>query len=186
MWCGALWRTSQGSIATASVRAAGASAVLPHPCYAILTAIGHAAAKLSVDITCRINPPISPTAECSTVLYVLLPAALNPKEPEVFTYAVEYIKVRSWGIMAAMLGFVASGSYRGIKDTGTPLKAAMIAAATNLVLTPLLIIGECGVSQGVPACVGRDSVRFCMVLLLRQLCVDTSLLCLIELRPAMC
>ncbi len=69
------------------------------------------------------------------------PAALNPKEPQVFAYAVEYIKIRSWGIMAAMLGFVASGSYRGIKDTATPLKAAMIAGATNLVLTPLLIIG---------------------------------------------
>jgi hypothetical protein len=76
---------------------------------------------------------------------VLVPAALNPKEPEVFAYAVEYIKIRSWGIMAAMLGFVASGSYRGIKDTGTPLKAAMIAAATNLVLTPFLIIGGCRV-----------------------------------------
>lgn len=58
-----------------------------------------------------------------------------------FAYAVEYIRIRSWGIMAAMLGFVASGTYRGIKDTATPLKAAMIAAATNLVLTPLLIIG---------------------------------------------
>jgi Na+-driven multidrug efflux pump len=69
------------------------------------------------------------------------PAALNPKEPQVFAYAVEYIRIRSWGIMAAMLGFVASGTYRGIKDTATPLKAAMIAAATNLVLTPLLIIG---------------------------------------------
>jgi hypothetical protein len=44
--------------------------------------------------------------------------------------------------MAAMLGFVASGSYRGIKDTATPLKAAILAAGTNLVLTPLLIIGE--------------------------------------------
>lgn len=63
-----------------------------------------------------------------------------------FAYAVEYIKVRSWGIVAAMMGFVASGSYRGIKDTATPLKAALGAAATNLVLTPLLILGAwCGV-----------------------------------------
>lgn len=59
-----------------------------------------------------------------------------------YTYAVEYIQIRSWGIMAAMMSFVASGSYRGIKDTATPLKAALGAAATNLVLTPLLIIGE--------------------------------------------
>lgn len=44
--------------------------------------------------------------------------------------------------MAAMMGFVATGSYRGIKDTATPLKAAMGAAATNLVLTPLLILGR--------------------------------------------
>lgn len=78
-------------------------------------------------------------------------AALNPRESEVYTYAVEYIKVRSWGIMAAMLGFVASGSYRGIKDTATPLKAAMGAAATNMVLTPLLIIGECSGRQAAAA-----------------------------------
>jgi hypothetical protein len=39
-------------------------------------------------------------------------AALNPPEAEVYTYAVQYITVRSWGILAAMLGFVASGTYR--------------------------------------------------------------------------
>jgi hypothetical protein len=30
----------------------------------------------------------------------------------VYAYAVQYITVRSWGILAAMLGFVASGTYR--------------------------------------------------------------------------
>lgn len=81
-----------------------------------------------------------PVPCCSTAL--LLPA-LKPREPEVYAYAVSYIRVRSFGIVAAMLGFVASGSYRGIKDTATPLKAAMGAAATHLVLTPLFILGEC-------------------------------------------
>lgn len=43
-------------------------------------------------------------------------AALNPPEPQVYTYAVQYITVRSWGILAAMLGFVASGTYRQVQD----------------------------------------------------------------------
>eukprot|EP00882_Tetradesmus_deserticola_P004741 GHRQ01004996.1.p1 GENE.GHRQ01004996.1~~GHRQ01004996.1.p1 ORF type:complete len:364 (+),score=144.71 GHRQ01004996.1:1474-2565(+) len=67
--------------------------------------------------------------------------ALRPPEPEVYTYAVQYITVRSWGILAAMLGFVASGTYRGVKDTRTPLKAAVAAALTHITLTPLFILG---------------------------------------------
>lgn len=70
--------------------------------------------------------------------------------------------------MAAMLGFVASGSYRGIKDTATPLKAAILAAGTNLVLTPLLIIGR-SARKAVPkfswqvAAVGRWSSQIASV-----------------------
>uniref|UniRef100_A0A383W375 Protein DETOXIFICATION n=1 Tax=Tetradesmus obliquus TaxID=3088 RepID=A0A383W375_TETOB len=67
--------------------------------------------------------------------------ALNPPEPEVSAYAVQYITVRSWGILAAMLGFVASGTYRGVKDTRTPLNAAIGAALTHITLTPLFILG---------------------------------------------
>lgn len=69
-------------------------------------------------------------------------AAMKPPEANVATYAVQYITVRSWGIMAAMLGFVASGTYRGVKDTRTPLLAALGAALTHVVLTPLFILGE--------------------------------------------
>lgn len=41
-----------------------------------------------------------------------------------------------------MLGFVASGTYRGVKDTRTPLRAAAAAAVTHAVLTPALMFGE--------------------------------------------
>lgn len=57
-------------------------------------------------------------------------------------YAVEYMRVRSTGIVAAMLGFVAAATYRGVKDTRTPLIAAVGAMCTNLVLTPLFLYGE--------------------------------------------
>ncbi|KAF8061355.1 DTX44 [Scenedesmus sp. PABB004] len=68
-------------------------------------------------------------------------AALNPPEPEVALFATQYMAVRSWGILAAMLGFVASGTWRGVKDTRTPLRAAVAAALTHLTLTPLFILG---------------------------------------------
>eukprot|EP00879_Flechtneria_rotunda_P008430 GHRR01008831.1.p1 GENE.GHRR01008831.1~~GHRR01008831.1.p1 ORF type:complete len:403 (+),score=118.67 GHRR01008831.1:1447-2655(+) len=67
--------------------------------------------------------------------------ALRPPEPEVARYAVEYITAKSPGILAVMLGFVASGTYRGVKDTRTPLIAAAGAFVMQLVLTPLFIIG---------------------------------------------
>eukprot|EP00879_Flechtneria_rotunda_P015669 GHRR01016391.1.p1 GENE.GHRR01016391.1~~GHRR01016391.1.p1 ORF type:complete len:269 (+),score=96.47 GHRR01016391.1:113-808(+) len=70
--------------------------------------------------------------------------ALRPPEPEVARYAVEYITAKSPGILAVMLGFVASGTYRGVKDTRTPLIAAAGAFVMQLVLTPLFIIGEGG------------------------------------------
>jgi Na+-driven multidrug efflux pump len=54
------------------------------------------------------------------------------------------MRVRSTGIMAAMLGFVAAATYRGVKDTRTPLIAAVGAMCTNLVLTPLFLYGELG------------------------------------------
>jgi Na+-driven multidrug efflux pump len=40
---------------------------------------------------------------------------MNPPEPAVAKYATEYIGIRAWGLLAALLGFVATGTYRGFK-----------------------------------------------------------------------
>jgi len=36
-------------------------------------------------------------------------------------YACQFISIRSWGILSALISFVAAGTYRGVKDTVTPL-----------------------------------------------------------------
>jgi hypothetical protein len=61
-----------------------------------------------------------PLCAALLLLWLLLcrTVALNPPEAEVYTYAVQYITVRSWGILAAMLGFVASGTYRQVLVVG--------------------------------------------------------------------
>ena len=71
-------------------------------------------------------------------------AVLKPAEGAVAEYAVKYMRIRSWGIMAAMIGFVAAATYRGVKDTKTPLNAAVGAMLTNMVLTPLMLYGKRG------------------------------------------
>eukprot|EP00197_Chlamydomonas_leiostraca_P002935 CAMPEP_0202858174 /NCGR_PEP_ID=MMETSP1391-20130828/817_1 /ASSEMBLY_ACC=CAM_ASM_000867 /TAXON_ID=1034604 /ORGANISM="Chlamydomonas leiostraca, Strain SAG 11-49" /LENGTH=615 /DNA_ID=CAMNT_0049537061 /DNA_START=313 /DNA_END=2161 /DNA_ORIENTATION=+ len=68
-------------------------------------------------------------------------ALMKPPEAEVARYASEYISVRAFGVLAALLGFVATGTYRGWKDTRTPLYAAVGSAATSLVLNVVFIYG---------------------------------------------
>ncbi|KAF5829359.1 hypothetical protein DUNSADRAFT_16193 [Dunaliella salina] len=68
---------------------------------------------------------------------------MKPPESAVTHYAIEYIGVRAWGIPAVLAGFVSIGTYRGFKDTRTPLYAAAGAAATSFVLNLLFIYG-CG------------------------------------------
>jgi hypothetical protein len=81
---------------------------------------------------------------CLSMVLLVLCAVLKPAEAAVAEYAIEYMRIRSWGIMAAMIGFVAAGTYRGVKDTRTPLNAAVGAMLTNMVLTPLMLYGEWG------------------------------------------
>ncbi|KXZ50525.1 hypothetical protein GPECTOR_16g700 [Gonium pectorale] len=69
--------------------------------------------------------------------------ALNPPEAAVAAYATDYIRVRSLGIPAALLGFVATGVFRGFKDTRTPLVGAVASAAVSLGLNILLLYGGC-------------------------------------------
>jgi hypothetical protein len=37
-------------------------------------------------------------------------------------YASLFIRVRAWGVLSALISFVAAGTYRGVKDTVTPLQ----------------------------------------------------------------
>ena len=68
-------------------------------------------------------------------------AALRPPEAAVAAYAQEFIQVRGWGVLSALVGFVAAGTYRGVKDTVTPLRAAAAATGANLALSCLFIYG---------------------------------------------
>jgi Na+-driven multidrug efflux pump len=67
--------------------------------------------------------------------------ALKPPEPTVAAYATQFMRVRAWGVLSALLGFVAAGTCRGVKDTVTPLRAAAAATAVNLALSVLFIYG---------------------------------------------
>ncbi|MEW5309288.1 MAG: hypothetical protein WDW38_001184 [Sanguina aurantia] len=66
---------------------------------------------------------------------------MSPPEPEVAIYAAGYMKVRSLGVFAALVQFVATGTFRGFKDTSTPLIAAVLSASTSLVLNLAFIKG---------------------------------------------
>jgi Na+-driven multidrug efflux pump len=48
-------------------------------------------------------------------------------------------QVRSLGIPAALLSFVANGVFRGFKDTRTPLLGAVVSAAASLGLNVLFL-----------------------------------------------
>lgn len=71
----------------------------------------------------------------------MLPTVLKPPEPMVAMYAQQFIEVRGLFIWMALLGFVATGVYRGFKDTRTPLVSAALTATTSLALNYLFIYG---------------------------------------------
>lgn len=71
-------------------------------------------------------------------------ALLKPKEESVARYATEFIQVRSFGVLASMISFVANGVYRGLKDTKTPFYAAVGSAVANLTLNVLFVYGKQG------------------------------------------
>jgi hypothetical protein len=43
---------------------------------------------------------------------------MAPPEPAVVSYATEYVRIRAFGVFVALIGFVATGTYRGIKVCG--------------------------------------------------------------------
>lgn len=59
----------------------------------------------------------------------------------IFEPALEYLRVRAWGLPAALISTVGIGSFRGQLDTTTPLKIALLENIINLVLDILLIFG---------------------------------------------
>ncbi|GFR41653.1 hypothetical protein Agub_g2395 [Astrephomene gubernaculifera] len=66
-------------------------------------------------------------------------AALRPPEAVVAAMATQYIQIRSLGIPAALLGFVATGVFRGFKDTRTPLAGTAASVALSLCSHLLLL-----------------------------------------------
>ncbi|KAG2426660.1 hypothetical protein HXX76_012971 [Chlamydomonas incerta] len=65
--------------------------------------------------------------------------ALHPPEPTVAALATQYMQVRSLGIPAALLGFVATGVFRGFKDTRTPLFGVATSVAVSFGLHVLML-----------------------------------------------
>lgn len=66
-----------------------------------------------------------------------------PKQADepLFEPALEYLKVRAWGLPAALVSTVGIGSFRGQLDTTTPLKIALLENMINLLLDLVLIFG---------------------------------------------
>ena len=67
--------------------------------------------------------------------------ALLIKDAAVLHHATEYLKWRSWSAPALLVQFVAFGSFRGMKDTRTPLFASFTSNITNFSLDMFLIFG---------------------------------------------
>ncbi|PNW83984.1 hypothetical protein CHLRE_04g213000v5 [Chlamydomonas reinhardtii] len=65
--------------------------------------------------------------------------SLNPPEPMVAALATQYMQVRALGIPAALLGFVATGVFRGFKDTRTPLLGVATSVAVSFGLHVLFL-----------------------------------------------
>ncbi|GAX79955.1 hypothetical protein CEUSTIGMA_g7394.t1 [Chlamydomonas eustigma] len=93
-------------------------------------------------------------AFCGSVMTVLLltnaeaiVSCLKPSEPIVADYATQYIQIRSACMVPALMGNVAVATFRGHKDTRTPLYAAGMAAACGLTLN---IVFLHGLGWGVP------------------------------------
>jgi putative MATE family efflux protein len=78
--------------------------------------------------------------------YVLAPQAIAifNVEPEVAENAVEYLQITAACSVAILLSFLCGAVLRGAGDSRTPLKAAVLANAVNVVLAYVLIFGHFG------------------------------------------
>lgn len=82
----------------------------------------------------------------SVLGYVLAPNAIGifHVEPDVQANAVEYLQITSACSVAILLSYLCGAVLRGAGDSRTPLKAAVLANAVNVVLAYVLIFGHFG------------------------------------------
>lgn len=82
----------------------------------------------------------------SVLGYVLAPQAISifHVEPDVAANAVEYLQITSACSVAILLSYLCGAVLRGAGDSRTPLKAAILANAVNVVLAYVLIFGHFG------------------------------------------
>ncbi|GAX82713.1 hypothetical protein CEUSTIGMA_g10139.t1 [Chlamydomonas eustigma] len=66
---------------------------------------------------------------------------MKPTEPAVAEYAIQFIRIRSASLIPALLGYVAVATFRGHKDTQTPLYAAGISSVCGLTLNVFFLYG---------------------------------------------
>ncbi|KAL6763380.1 mate-domain-containing protein [Haematococcus lacustris] len=96
---------------------------------------------------------------------------MAPPEPAVAAYATQYIGVRAWGLMGALLGFVATGTYRGFKDTRTPLYVAMGSAVLSLALNYTFICvfewGVAGAALAITLAQASSAAALCSLLVVK-------------------
>ena len=67
--------------------------------------------------------------------------ALMGVPPDVYPYAVKYIKIIFVGIPIAFAGFSVSAMFSAIGDTKTPMILGIVSSVINIVLDPLFIFG---------------------------------------------
>jgi putative MATE family efflux protein len=80
---------------------------------------------------------------------LLAPAAISvfDVEPAVRDNAVEYLQITAGASVALLLSFLCGAVLRGAGDSRTPLKAAILANAVNVVVAYLLIFGKFGLPE---------------------------------------
>jgi len=62
-------------------------------------------------------------------------------DPQVRDFAVLYLRVASFGILALLVMFATTGVLRGLQDTKTPLVVAVVANLVNIALNLLFVYG---------------------------------------------
>lgn len=67
--------------------------------------------------------------------------SLFPATPEVHEGAISYLTISWWGLPAMLVVIAATGLFRGLQDTRTPLVVAVAGFAANAVLNAVLIYG---------------------------------------------
>lgn len=85
----------------------------------------------------------------SVLGYVLAPQAISifGVEPDVQANAIEYLRITSACSVAILLSYLCGAVLRGAGDSRTPLKAAVLANAVNVVAAYVLIFGHFGLPE---------------------------------------